>query len=40
MSVWVVVGGVVGIVAILLSIIAFLFFRGYGRIKGKALDGK
>ena len=28
MSVWVVVGVVVGIVAILLSIIAFLFFRG------------
>ena len=37
---YVVVGVVFGILAILLSIIAYLFYRGYGKIKGKALSGE
>lgn len=36
----VVISVVVGIVLILLSIIAYLFFKGYGKIKGKALSGE
>ncbi len=37
---YVVVGVVVGILVVLLSIVAYLFYRGYGKIKGKALNGE
>ena len=36
----VVISVVVGIILVLLSIIAYLFYRGYGKIKGKALSGE
>lgn len=40
MSLVIVIGVVVGILVILLGIVALLFYRGYGKIRGKALDGK
>ena len=40
MSLVIVIGVVVGILVILLGIVAILFYRGYGKIRGKALDGK
>ena len=39
MALTIVFGVILGVLVVIGCLVAFLFFRGYGKIKGKELDG-